>query len=124
MRRRCRGPLVCRVLPGDQVTSAEPSALVVGYLLLIMGFLILMAQLLTLYNVVIVVRVLISWVSPDPRNPVVLFLYKATEPVLAPLRRLLPSRVLGGIDLSPILAIVLISVLQALLRSLAFAFPA
>ena len=89
-----------------------------------MGFLILMAQLLTLYNVVIIVRVLISWVSPDPRNPIVLFLYKATEPVLAPLRRLLPSRVLGGIDLSPILAIVLISVLQALLRSLASAFPA
>ena len=85
-----------------------------------MPVLLLLVQLLTLYTIIIIVRALVSWVSPDPRNPIVLFLHKATEPVLRPLRALVPPRALGGIDLSPILAIVLISVLQALLRSLAY----
>ena len=54
--------------------------------------------------------------SPDPRNPIVQFLRTITEPVLAPLRTLVPPRVLGGIDLSPILAIVILSLVQRVLR--------
>ena len=80
----------------------------------------LLSQLLAIYSVVIIVRALISWVSPDPRNPIVQFLAVVTEPVLAPLRRLVPPRVFGGLDLSPILAIVLISLLRGILLSSSF----
>jgi len=58
---------------------------------------------LTIYMWVIIVRALISWVNPDPYNPVVRFLYNATEPVLYRVRRVIPS--LGGIDISPIILI-------------------
>jgi YggT family protein len=76
------------------------------------GFLLALVQLLltvlSLYSWVIIIRALISWVSPDPHNPIVQILSKLTEPVLKPLRRLLPPRKTGGIDVSPILAILLI----------------
>jgi YggT family protein len=76
------------------------------------GFGLSLLQLLLgvvrLYEWVIIIRALVSWVSPDPYNPVVRLLYRLTEPVLAPLRRLVPPRRLGGLDLSPILAILLI----------------
>ncbi|MCI0526508.1 MAG: YggT family protein, partial [Nitrospira sp.] len=57
--------------------------------------------LLTLYMWVIIARALISWVNPDPYNPVVQFLFKVTEPVLYPIRRMIGSYSIG-IDLSPI----------------------
>ena len=73
---------------------------------------------LTLYMWIIVARALISWVNPDPYNPIVMFLYRATEPVMAPIRRWLPLRGLG-IDVSPIIAIAAIVFLQSfLLKSL------
>jgi YggT family protein len=72
---------------------------------------------LTLYMYVIIARALISWVNPDPWNPIVQFLERATEPVLSPIRRALGWRM--GIDLSPIVAILVIVFLQyALVRSL------
>lgn len=79
--------------------------------------------LLGLYSWVIIAAALISWVSPDPRNPIVAFLRIATEPVLAPVRRLLPPWKTGGLDLSPLIVLVAIQfaervVLPALLRSL------
>jgi YggT family protein len=64
--------------------------------------------LLQLYTWVIVVRALISWVSPDPYNPIVRTLAVITEPLLRPLRRLVPPGKLGGVDLSPLLAILLV----------------
>ena len=64
---------------------------------------------LTLYSFMVVARALISWVSPDPYNPIVLFLYRATEPALRPIRSRLP---LTGVDLSPIILIFLIFFLQ------------
>jgi YggT family protein len=53
---------------------------------------------------IIIIRALISWVSPNPYNPIVRFLYRATEPVLRPVRRIIP---LGGmgIDFSPVIVI-------------------
>jgi len=73
---------------------------------------------LTLYMWIIIARALISWVNPDPYNPIVIFLYRATEPVMAPIRRWLPLRGLG-IDVSPIVAIAAIVFLQMfLLKSL------
>lgn len=80
------------------------------------GFLLALLQLvltlLSLYTWVIIIRALISWVSPDPRNPIVQLLAKITEPVLGPLRRLVPPRMTGNIDVSPILAILLIQLIR------------
>jgi YggT family protein len=72
---------------------------------------------LTLYMYVIIARAIISWVNPDPFNPIVQFLERVTEPVLAPIRRWLGWRM--GLDLSPIVAILIIVFLQyALVRTL------
>jgi YggT family protein len=60
---------------------------------------------ITVYIWIIIIRALISWVSPDPFNPIVRFLYRATEPVLRPVRRSLPTYQIG-IDLSPMLVII------------------
>jgi hypothetical protein len=62
--------------------------------------------LLNLYAWVIIARALVSWLNPDPRNPLVRLLDQATEPVLKPLRQILSPGGIGGIDISPILAIV------------------
>jgi len=64
--------------------------------------------LLSLYSWVIIAAALISWVSPDPRNPIVMFLHQVTEPVLGPVRRLLPPWKTGGLDLSPLIVLVAI----------------
>ena len=58
-----------------------------------------------IYVWIIIIRALISWVSPDPFNPIVRFLYRATEPVLRPVRRSLPTYQIG-LDLSPLLVII------------------
>ena len=81
------------------------------------GFATVLDTVLWLYMWVIIARALISWVNPDPWNPIVQFLERVTEPVLAPIRRVVGWRL--GIDLSPIIAILLISFLQiALVKTL------
>lgn len=79
--------------------------------------------LLGLYSWVIIAAALITWVSPDPRNPIVMFLRQVTEPVLAPVRRLLPPWKTGGLDFSPLIVILAIQfvervILPGLLRAL------
>jgi YggT family protein len=69
---------------------------------------------LQLYMWVIIARAVISWVSPDPYNPIVQFLYRATEPVLEPIRRRLPGGGFG-IDFSPLIAIFVIFFLDRFL---------
>jgi YggT family protein len=64
------------------------------------------------YMWIIIIRALISWVNPDPYNPLVRFLYQVTEPVLRPIRRMLP---MTGIDFSPLIVILAIYFLQAFL---------
>ena len=59
--------------------------------------------LLTIYMYIVIGRAVISWVNPDPYNPIVNFLYRATEPVLRRVRRMVPH--LGGMDLSPLIVI-------------------
>lgn len=66
--------------------------------------------LLTIYMYIIIARAVISWVNPDPYNPIVNFLYKATEPVLNRVRRVLPD--MGGLDLSPLVVLLVIFFLQ------------
>jgi YggT family protein len=66
---------------------------------------------LTLYMWIIIFRAVISWVNPDPYNKIVILLYRATEPVLRPVRRMLPLRNVG-IDISPLIVILVIVFLQ------------
>jgi len=88
--------------------------LVLGNLFIAVGKILNMA--LWLYMWVIIIRALISWVSPDPYNPIVQFLVRSTEPVLEPIRRHIP---IPGIDISPIIAVILIYFLnEFLVRSL------
>jgi YggT family protein len=65
---------------------------------------------LLIYMWIIIIRALISWVSPDPYNPIVRFLYRVTEPVLRPVRRILPIGGMG-MDFSPLIVILIIYVL-------------
>jgi YggT family protein len=72
---------------------------------------------LTVYTWIVIARALISWVNPDPWNPIVQFLNRATEPVLSPIRQRLGWRM--GVDLSPLVVIVAITFLQiAVVQSL------
>ncbi len=70
-----------------------------------------------IYIFIVVARALISWVGPDPYNPIVRFLYQATEPVLDRLRRLVPLQ-FGGIDLTPIALLLALYVVKDLLLNL------
>ncbi len=73
--------------------------------------------ILDIYMWIIIARAIISWVNPDPYNPIVRFLYQATEPVLSRVRRIIPY--LGGIDLSPLVVLLIIYFLRLfLVRSL------
>ncbi len=68
---------------------------------------------LTAYQLILLARVLMSWLpNLDPNNPIVRFLYQVTEPVLAPIRNALPP--MGGIDLSPLVVFLGISILMQL----------
>jgi YggT family protein len=69
---------------------------------------------LSIYMWIIIARALLSWVNPDPYNPIVRFLYNVTEPVMGFVRRRVPI-VFGGLDLSPILVLLAIVFLQKFL---------
>ncbi|MDD4100716.1 MAG: YggT family protein [Candidatus Cloacimonetes bacterium] len=70
---------------------------------------------LNIYNILIFARVILSWIIQDPYNPIYRFLYSITEPVLGPLRRIIPS---GMLDFSPIVAYFLVRILAGILQSL------
>lgn len=67
------------------------------------------------YMWIIIIRALLSWVNPDPYNPIVRFLYQVTEPVLRPIRHRLPTWQMG-VDLSPLVVILIIYFLQYFLQ--------
>lgn len=71
--------------------------------------------LLTALYWLILVRALLSWVNPDPFNPIVQFLNKVTEPILAPIRKVLPPAFRFGMDISPIIAFLGIMFLRSFL---------
>ncbi len=64
-----------------------------------------LSMVLNIYMWIIIISALLSWVNPDPYNPIVRILRNLTEPVLYRVRRWLPFVVIGGIDLSPIVVI-------------------
>jgi len=74
--------------------------------------------ILSVIQWLVIIAAIISWVNPDPRNPIVQFLYRTTEPILRPFRRLLPPGRTGGIDFSPILVILAIIFIKTFLARL------
>jgi YggT family protein len=68
----------------------------------------LILTVLRIYSFIIIAAALITWVQPNPYNPVVQFLRRVTEPVLRPIRSLVPPEKLGGLDISPMIALFLI----------------
>ena len=85
---------------------------------IILGVAKVLDVVLNAYMWVIIIRALISWVNPDPYNPIVQILTRVTEPALRPIRKLVPPHRVG-IDLSPMIAILVIMFLQyALINTL------
>jgi YggT family protein len=76
------------------------------------GIATILDGLLWLYLWIIIISALLSWVSPDPYNPIVRFLRAVTEPVLHQVRRRMPFVYAAGIDFSPLVVIVAIRLVQ------------
>lgn len=76
-------------------------------------------SIITLYKWVIIISAILSWVKPDPYNPIVQMLYRLTEPAYALLRRFIPT-VFGGIDLAPIIIIFALQFLEIFLTKTLF----
>jgi YggT family protein len=75
----------------------------------------LIGMFIYLYSIVILARVLMSWVQVDPNSPLARTLIDLTEPVLAPIRNLLPPTM--GLDFSPIIAMILLQIVGQMLMS-------
>ncbi|GAB6125513.1 YggT family protein [Humidesulfovibrio idahonensis] len=94
-----------------------------SYLMIIVTTLVsVIGWMLSAYMWVVIISALITWVNPDPYNPIVRFLRNATEPVFYRIRRWLPFVVVGGFDLSPILVIVGIQIITRILNQLVWDF--
>ena len=88
----------------------------------LVNLLSLISSLLGLYEMVVVAAALISWVSPDPHNPIVRFLHQITDPLLQPIRRLIRGLTRStGMDFSPLLLILALAVVQSFVQQLIFA---
>lgn len=74
---------------------------------------------ISVYIWVVIIAALVSWVRPDPFNPIVQTLYRLTEPVYAFIRRYIPT-VIGGIDLSPLIVIIALQFIDLFLVKLLF----
>lgn len=86
---------------------------------LVQAIAIILEKTLWVYNLIIIVSVLMSWVSPDPFNPLVQFLRAVTEPVFRWVRTRLPFTMVGMVDLSPLVVILTIQLLNmVVVRSL------
>lgn len=126
-----------KVIPG--VGGMDMSSLLLAYLVVILKFFLyytmggvmvgvgtlavisiadLLNQVINLIFWLVLVRVIMSWVNPTTSSPFMLVIYQVTEPVMAPVRRLLPP--MGGIDLSPILLIIGLQFLMMALNSWVF----
>ena len=84
---------------------------------LIVAFASIFITVLSLYKWVIIISALLSWVQPDPYNPVVQMLYRLTEPAYAFIRRFIPT-VFGGMDMAPLILIFGIQFLEIFFQNL------
>jgi len=74
---------------------------------------LLLARVIDLYSLIVLVRVVLSWVPLDPRNPFSMIVRSLTDPALAPIRQVLPP--MGGLDLSPMVLLIGLQVLTGFL---------
>ncbi len=79
----------------------------------------ILSMVINLYIWVVIIAALITWVNPDPSNPIVQILRRLTEPVYAFIRRYIPT-VIGGIDLAPIVVILALQFIDLFLVRLLF----
>lgn len=79
----------------------------------------LIFSIIFLYKWVVIISALLTWVKPDPYNPIVQILYRLTEPVYAFIRRYIPT-VFGGMDLAPLILIFVLIFIETLLKNLFF----
>ena len=80
----------------------------------------ILVQILDLYSLIVFGAVIISWVRLPPGNPIAGVLYAMTEPLLAPIRRVLPA--MGGLDFSPMVLLIAVRVLRGIVVSTVFGF--
>jgi len=73
-------------------------------------------SLITVYIWVLIIGALLSWVRPDPYNPIVQIIYRLTEPAYRALRRFMPT-VFNGLDLAPLILVILLQVIDVILVS-------
>ena len=85
-------------------------------MVLLYGFLEFIRFLCYLLTILIIARAVLSWFSPGPTNMLAIYLYRVTEPFLAPLRRIIPKT--GIIDFSPVLAILLLQLISVALSAM------
>jgi YggT family protein len=76
---------------------------------------LLIIRIIYVYNLIIFARVIASWIIQNPYNPIYRFLFSMTEPILGPIRRMMPNM---GLDFSPIVAYLLLNIAQRILASL------
>ena len=86
-------------------------------LLIIWSILGVLSMLLQAYFFILLATIIVGWVAPGSRHPVVILLHQISEPVMAPVRRVVPP--LGGLDFSPIVIFIGINIAQILLRNIA-----
>ena len=83
------------------------------------GIIEIIVSLINIYKWVVIVRVLISWINPDPYNSIVQFLRGVTDPALYAIRRILPSFLWStGLDFTPLLLIVFLEIVVLFLQSI------
>ena len=86
---------------------------------LVTSILTVVISVVVLYKWVIIIAAILTWVKPDPYNPIVQLLYRLTEPAYALVRRYIPT-VFGGMDLAPIIVILILLFIETFLKSLFF----
>ena len=79
----------------------------------------ILSMVINIYIWVVIIAALISWVRPDPYNPIVQIIYKLTEPLYAKIRRVIPT-IIGGVDLTPILVILALKFIDLFVVQLLF----
>ena len=84
---------------------------------LIVAFATIVITIISLYKWVIIIGALLSWVRPDPYNPIVQMIYRLTEPAYALVRKFIPT-VFGGMDMAPLVLIFGLQFLEIFLSNL------
>ena len=107
------------ILVGIALAAGEHWALPGFATVLIWGVIGVFALLVNLYFFVLIAMIIVSWVAPGSRHPAIELIWQISEPIMAPVRSLLPN--MGGIDFSPILVFIGINVVQIGLRHAALA---